>query len=242
VTRLPSLRIGGEQQFTSNPARASPLLQALFPPGVSAAQLLSPGLPEMLMSAEIAGLDNAWPKRTREFAAGRLCVRRAAADLGMAGFALPVGGDRAPQWPAGLAGSITHTDGFCGAVVTETRRYSALGLDAEVLGRATAEVWPQICSPSELAWLENLPEPDQAAATLLFAAKEAFFKCQYALTREWLEFDAVVVRFAGLGGQHGTFSVQPRQSLALARHAAAPYPGHFRIDGGLVFAGMAITA
>src|SRR5258706_16095138 len=51
-----------------------------------------------------------------------------------------------------------------------------------------SELWRSICTPSETAWLGSLPDSERlAAATLIFSAKEAFYKCQFALTQERIE-------------------------------------------------------
>lgn len=237
------LKLVGGLCVSGNPAQFSPVLQSLFPPGVSTAELRVPGEPAQLAAAERAELGRATPKRAGEFTAGRLCVRRAVENLGLAAFPLAMGQDRYPLWPAALTGSITHTDGFCGAAVAEWRRFHAIGVDAEQADRVTAELWGQLFTPEEIAWLERLHLPEQLRwAALLFAAKEAFYKCQYTLTREWLEFDAVTIALTRGSAMAGRFGVYPRTRLALAGHLPAPYAGQFRFDQGLVFAGMVVPA
>ena len=82
------------------------------------------------------------PKRIQEFAAGRLCARRALGEFGRRGFPIPVARDRQPFWPAGVVGSITHTAGLCAAVVAERSRLAALGVDTELGGAVKPELWP----------------------------------------------------------------------------------------------------
>src|SRR5450631_1635810 len=101
----------------SNPAKLSTDFQLLFPAGAIAAELGEPGRVELLLPEEAAGLGRAVPERQQEFAAGRLCARRALEELGFAGFALLAQADRQPLWPAQIVGSITHTNGLCAAVV-----------------------------------------------------------------------------------------------------------------------------
>ena len=80
----------------SNPARLSPVLQALFPDGVVAAELREPGRVELLLPEEAGSLGRSVPQRQQEFAAGRLCARRALEPLGITGFALLPAPDRRP--------------------------------------------------------------------------------------------------------------------------------------------------
>ena len=56
-------------------------------------------------------LSTAVAKRRSEYLAGRWCAREALAMLGMEGIPA-LGPDRAPQWPAGSLGSITHSQGI----------------------------------------------------------------------------------------------------------------------------------
>src|SRR5277367_3478625 len=158
-----------------NPALLSHILLGLFPPGVVAAELRGPGNPELLLPGEAARLGRAVPKRVAEFTAGRLCARRALAEFGIVDFPLAVGADRRPIWPEGMLGSITHTRGYCAAVVGARRCVVALGVDSEVVGDVNEEIWTSICVPQETAWIRSLPRAEQdAAAALIFSTKEAF--------------------------------------------------------------------
>jgi 4'-phosphopantetheinyl transferase EntD len=225
-----------------NPAHLSSCLGALFPAGVIAADLRGPGDPALLMPEEAANLGRAVPQRVREFAAGRQCARRALAEFGMADFPIRVGGDRQPLWPDLMAGSITHTSDFCAAVVAERRCAAGLGLDSEVVGDIKPEIWPRICGPQESDWVRSLPVPEQAAAvTLIFAAKEAFYKCQYPVVRQRLSFPDARIEVAGWGGSRGAFNIQATRDLAIARHAVLPLPGRYLFHEGLVSAGVALA-
>ena len=222
-----------------NPARLSTALSGLFPPGAIAAELREPGSPDFLFPAEARHLGRAVPKRIGEFAAGRLCARRALAEFGIRDFALEAAEDRQPVWPAAMVGSITHTDGFCAAVVAERRSMAALGIDTEVAGDVKVELWPSICLPPEMDWVHSLPQDQQAAAaTLIFSAKEAFYKCQYPLARERLGFKDVRVK-AGWGAE-GEFRILATRRIALG--AMLPMCGRYLIHQEFVTAGMALAA
>ena len=202
-------------QFGGPPAR-SDALEALFPPGVAAAELRAPGDPALLDPEEALAVARAVPKRRQEFAAGRLCARSALARLGVTQFALRAAPDRQPLWPDAFVGSITHTAGFCAAVVAPRSGFAALGVDTEIAGGVEAKLWPSICVAGELDWLESLPPTQRAqAATLLFCAKEAFYKCQYPHTGEWLDFADLQIAPLEWGGEQGAFKVEPQRPLAL---------------------------
>jgi 4'-phosphopantetheinyl transferase EntD len=138
-----------------------------------------------LFPEERAFIVNAVPKRRAEFGSARMCARHALEQLGTPAGALLPAADRAPTWPAGTVGSITHTHGYCGVVVARAARYASLGLDAERDKELSPEIIRMVCTPAERA---NIAAPD---AILYFAAKEAFYKCQYPLTRQFLDFQDV---------------------------------------------------
>jgi 4'-phosphopantetheinyl transferase EntD len=230
------------RRLVMNPATLSSRLSSLFPPGAVAADLREPGDPELLLPAEAGHMVTAVPKRAREFAAGRLCARRALAEFGIVDFPIKVADDRQPIWPDTMVGSITHTAGFCAAVVAERRRTAALGLDSEVVGAVNAEIWPSICVPFETAWVESLPASEQAAAvTLIFSAKEAFYKCQYPMARERLNFHDARVAAVAWGASDGAFQIHATQSLALGTRTALPMQGRYLFHEEFVTAGMGLA-
>ncbi len=224
-------------------AHPSPLLAALFPAEVCAAEQRQPGDPALLYPEEAAHLRQAIAKRIGEFAAGRLCAREALAQLGIAGFPLLVGSDRRPQWPENVVGSITHTQGFGGAVAAPRERIRAIGVDAEVVGRVKPALWPKICVPQEIDWLGRLPAPEQEQlGALVFSAKEAFYKCQYGLTESWVGFHDVMLDPAACDWRGGRFAVLPLKPLQLEQLLPAPWNGSYRFEDGLVVSGMAFAA
>ncbi|HTB28541.1 MAG TPA: 4'-phosphopantetheinyl transferase superfamily protein [Steroidobacteraceae bacterium] len=216
-----------------NPATLSTAFSELFPPGVAAAELRMPGDASLLYPEEAVSVAKAVPKRVGEFAAGRLCARRALAEFGITGVPLTMAPDRAPVWPESMVGSITHTRGLCAAVVAERRRFASLGIDVEVAGDVKRDLWRHICVAAESAWLESLPVSAQAsAATLLFSAKEAFYKCQYSITRERLNFSDLHAKVAESGeaggsGREGTVLVTPTRPLSIATSTSATFRGRY---------------
>jgi 4'-phosphopantetheinyl transferase EntD len=227
----------------NNPAVLSASLASLFPAGALVAEQRIPGDPALLYPEEAAHLGRAVSKRMQEFAAGRLCARRVLAEFGVRCFPVRAAEDRQPLWPAPLVGSITHTDGFCAAVAADKSRIAAVGMDTEVAASVKAELWPGICTHAEITWLQSLPQSRQvAAATLIFTAKEAFYKCQYPLARERLGFQDATVEVAGWGALRGDFMIHANKSVAFARHAAMPLSGSFLFHEQFVTAGVALVA
>lgn len=144
-----------------------------------------------LWPEEQPAMARAVPARRQEFAAGRAAARAAMAQIGWAGQGLPVGPDRAPVWPGGLVGSISHAGPWAGAIVARQADWAGLGLDLEPATPMPADLAPMVRAPGDDdAGL--LPAP--MAAKLIFSVKEAAFKAQFPLTGLWLDHRDVAVR------------------------------------------------
>ena len=102
-------------------------LSEIWGPGVAVSEPVQGDL--ALWPDEAAAVARAIPKRRGEFAQGRSAARAAMGLLGHPPMAIPAGSDRAPIWPKGLVGSITHTNGLCAAALSQNA--AALGIDAE---------------------------------------------------------------------------------------------------------------
>jgi 4'-phosphopantetheinyl transferase EntD len=223
--------------MTSESVNAAPRIAALFAAGAVAFETRDTFAAETLLPEEQQFLGRAVPKRVHDFAGGRACARSALAQLGFKGVALPVGAERAPVWPPGTSGSITHTDGFCAAVAAATTDIRALGLDVEVVDSVRPHLWRRICNPEELAVLQAAdPAAATAAATLIFSAKEAFYKCQHFLTGQWLGFNDVSV-----GVEADGFIVRPTRALEISQHVPGPWRGRYLRESGLVMTGVCIV-
>jgi 4'-phosphopantetheinyl transferase EntD len=225
-----------------NPAILSATLSKLFPPGAVAAELRDPGDAKLLLPAEAKCLGRAVPKRIQEFAAGRLCARRALAEFGIVDFPIEAADDRQPVWPDSMVGSITHTTGFCAAVVAKRRCTAGIGLDSEAIGDVNVEIWSRICVPFEIEWIHSLPASQQAAAvTLIFSAKEAFYKCWYPLVHERLDFHDVAVE-AAWDASGGLFRIQATRGNAMRDPVTMPIAGRYLCHERFLTAGISLPA
>jgi 4'-phosphopantetheinyl transferase EntD len=183
------------------------LIAPLFSADVSTEEGAPKLVDEQLFADELAYLARAVPKRRAEFGSARLCARRALARLGIAAGSLVPHADRAPRWPEGSVGSLTHTHEYCAAAVASTDTHVSLGVDAERERALDAPLIEMICTPRERA---HTPVRD---AIVFFAAKEAFYKCQYPLTRTYLDFLDVELN---LDHARGTFEVEVHKPLPVA--------------------------
>ena len=170
-------------------------IASLFPHNVGVAMSTISGAVEDLYPEEVALIDHAIHKRQTEFASGRLCAKQALASLGIHDYPLLMDNKRAPIWPKGVSGSISHTSDLCVAVASNVKESQSLGVDIEEDNRLRPDLWPQFLIQEGVDLLNQLhPSEDPIKwATVMFAAKEAFYKAQYPLTKSWLGFKDVTV-------------------------------------------------
>jgi 4'-phosphopantetheinyl transferase EntD len=224
-----------------NPAKLSAELSGLFPPGVIAAELTVPAPRELLTAAELQFIAHCAEKRIQDFAAGRACAHRVLGELGLPDFSLLAGEHREPIWPPSVIGSITHTCGYGAAVVARQRDLRSVGLDCEVIDSVDEELWSRICTPAEIERLAQLPPARRGhQAALIFAAKEAFYKCQFPLTREWVGFEDVVIEPLEWPVTTGSLRIIPQKTLPLAAGVVAALVSRFQFRGPWVI--TAVTA
>lgn len=164
-------------------------IRRLFPHGVAVAVADPLNDEPPLMGSEAHAIRRAVASRKREFRRGRACARQALGLLGLPRIEVPVGPDREPLWPPGYVGSITHCEGFVGAVASPTSVCSALGFDAEPARSLPPEVCKLVLSVGEM-------EQTAAASSELvfFSAKEAIHKALFPTTRIWMDFLDVELR------------------------------------------------
>lgn len=175
-------------------------------------------------------LPGAVPARLREFSAGRHAARQGLTRLGQVLQPIPMGDDRAPIWPDGFTGSITHTKTDCLAIVAPTRCLLGVGVDMEPDDPLPYDLWDTILRPEEQIWLSRQPVADRGTlAKIIFSAKEAAYKAQYPLSQSLFGFDTLEL------------SLTPRQFSARFQQAVSPFAagdvisGHIlRVDGAIV--------
>jgi len=178
-------------------ARLANAIQSILPENVAlAVDSVVNGLEEEVFKEEAAQMVRAVPKRRLEFFAGRAAAHRAMVALGISPVPVLMGKDRAPVWPVGLIGSISHCSEICVALVATTENYQSLAVDIEPDTDLPMEVTDLILSPTEESRLARLPKKDRGwLARLIFSAKETVFKLQYPITKKMLEFNDVEIVF-----------------------------------------------
>lgn len=152
-------------------------------------------------------LQSAVAKRQGEFLAGRLAARLALRPYGLGDETVAIGQNREPRWPAGIEGSISHSQllgqGMALCAVRPGRAGLGLDLEAWLDASQADQLWPGIVDKEE--W-ERLVAGAAAAdlslaegLTLVFSAKESLFKALYPRVGRY--FDFLDASWSAMGAQ-----------------------------------------
>ena len=179
-------------------------------------------------------------RRDRQFAVGRACAREALRALAYPDTEVARGPSREPVWPAGVIGSISHTDDYCVAAAVRTTHLASVGIDAERKKPLSPGVVAKVCDEDELQQMAVLPEKLRTLfPVVLFSAKESLFKCLFQLGR-----------LGPMGFRDVTLRIDwPRRQLSVQRLAAGvtaarcdALHGRFAISACHVLTYVAATA
>jgi 4'-phosphopantetheinyl transferase EntD len=175
-----------------SPGALEAVIAGLVPHGTRvAARRTEPSVLTLIDESERRTVAGAVTSRQHDFAAGRWCAHRTLAALGADVAVIARGRRGEPLWPEGFTGSISHTDGIAAAIAAPAA-VGSLGLDIEVAGAVTDDLWDHVLTAHEQSRCAASADP-QLAASRLFGIKEAAFKALYPLVHREIDFlDAVV--------------------------------------------------
>ncbi len=219
------------------------MLSHLFSAAVVTHETHYPAELAPLLAEEALQTGGMSPRRLAEFCAGRHCARQALRSLGVGTQPVLRGADRAPLWPRGVTGSITHASagdaGWAAAAVAHSADVRALGLDAELDVPLDEDLLSIVLTPPERARLTQVTDAERALlGKLAFSAKEAFYKCQYTLTREILEFTDVLVEVDLPASRFQATFLRAAGTFAAGSHL----DGRFERQRGLVVTAVELGA
>jgi 4'-phosphopantetheinyl transferase EntD len=122
--------------------------------------------------------------------------------------------------------------------VARCKDVSGVGFDVECLRPLKSGVVRRISTSDEIHALAELSDLDpRHRAAVVFSAKESAYKCYYPLTRTFLEFADMEIRFHTKEGRfEARLTRAERPSAAGFRH----FEGHFAITASHVFAGVTL--
>lgn len=133
-------------------------------------------------------LDKAPVKRRAEYLAARYAAKLLLEDEGCDGD-VGCSLSRAPIWPAGFCGSISHANNFAIASIVPCHAALALGIDIEMLGsKSIVKAADIFTTPVEQALLASCNIVYETALLIAFSAKESLFKALYPEVRHSFGF------------------------------------------------------
>jgi 4'-phosphopantetheinyl transferase EntD len=218
------------------------MIESILPTCVVSVDAFNDPPEATLYAAEEQLISRAVEHRRREFTTARHCARGALRLLGRPATAILAGQRGEPRWPDGVVGSITHCDGYRGAVLGDCDRVTSVGIDAEPNQPMTAGVLEAVSLPDERVTVGVLARshPHVAWDRLLFSAKESVYKAWYPLTHRWLDFEEARVT---VDPQKGVFTARllvpgPRVD---GRQLTA-FTGRWLVQNGLIVTAIVLPA
>ena len=184
-------------------------------------------------------------KRRSEFVTVRHCARIAMQRLGVPPAPILKGEKGEPCWPDGIVGSLTHTEGYRGAVVGRSPAVRSVGIDAEPHGVLPDGVLDAVSLPREREHIAALPRGPHWDR-VLFCAKEATYKAWFPLTSRWLGFEDAEVTFAvdaDAGPARATGGFVSRILIDPAARSGPPLrelAGRWSVSDGLVLTAIVL--
>ncbi|OZD77773.1 4'-phosphopantetheinyl transferase [Rhodococcus sp. 05-339-2] len=220
------------------------MIESILPNGVVSAELFAdpPGLTPHPLEAPLVA--KAVDKRKREFTSARHCARVAMEKLGVEPAPIMRGKSGAPQWPKGVVGSLTHCDGYRGAVLAYSMQVRSVGIDAEPHGPLPDGVLEAVSLPAEREWLETAGREDIHWDRVLFCAKEATYKAWEPLTGRWLGFEDAHITFERTGSGDDLSGTFHSELLVPGDTVSGPplsaFDGRWMVAGGLVMTAISV--
>ena len=132
--------------------------------------------------------------RRRASGAARIVARDLLTQLGAdAAAPLPRSPSGAPEWPAGVIGSLAHDDDFAVAAVARGGVLAGLGVDIEPAEPLPSDLVDLVLSAAE----QREAKGDAVRQRLVFVAKEAVYKAIHPLDGTPLEYADIEVVLGG---------------------------------------------
>lgn len=174
--------------------------------------------------------------RQLSFLAGRLCAEHGLRTSGC-DIVGPLGRGNSgePLWPEGWRGSISHARHVALAVVMPRIGRFGIGIDAEeILDDQSLQDVLQVCANNDdRRFIAKGADSACLAATVMFCAKEAYYKAMNGVTRRFMDFDEISLKSLSL--RSGDFCLQP--TIASQDPDTLPsVAGRFVVDGNVVVA------
>lgn len=216
------------------------MIERILPDWVAVAESRRDGFEDELYPQERAVVQGAVDRRRAEFATVRSCARAALAKLGLPPEPILPGERGAPQWPAGVVGSMTHCNGYRAAALARREQAISIGVDAEPHAPLPDGVLRLVARPEELDQLGQLADcPGQLHwDRLLFTMKESVYKAWFPLAGRWLDFQQASVRIDPVAGTFVADLLVPGPQLPDGELHG--FTGTFLIEDGLALSAIVL--
>jgi 4'-phosphopantetheinyl transferase EntD len=184
-------------------------------------------------------------RRPSDFAAGRLCAEQALGDAGATHASIGMAPDRAPLWPDGFVGSITHSGRLAWAAVARAAEMRSIGIDSELFmsDEVAREVVPIVLDDGEQRLIAQNSERRELE-TLAFSAKESLYKCLYPCVRVFFEFADAEIEWicsSATDTTSGTFGLRLRRPLGIVFPRGLRVKGRYAIDAAHVHTAVELS-
>lgn len=170
-------------------------------------------------------LKQAVAKRQADYLAGRYAASQLLHKAGCP-CTVDIGPDRAPIWPIGWRGSISHTENWAIAILAPCRFNLNLGVDIEKLSPVIMqEIANTFTTASERDFLAASCIPFETALLIAFSAKESLFKALYPRAQQYFGFEAA--KLCGLNPHHNLFTLELTTQLTPTLYSGYRTTGHY---------------
>lgn len=138
-------------------------------------------------------------KRQAQFLAGRIAANNALYHLGgIETQSISIGDHREPIWPKGIIGSISHSENSSIATaLSKSNNDKGAGLDMQAIFKNDDKVnlLNIILSKQDWVIFKKMEDsfPECYLATLIFSAKESFFKAVFSEVNQYFDFNDVSI-------------------------------------------------
>jgi len=154
-----------------------------------ACRSVRPGDESLLTAEERNSLDGSLMEVRCRAAAARLAARELLSEAGFPGWSMPRRRGKAPVWPPGLVGSLSHSNSYAAAALARREEFAGVGVDIEPAKPLPEELIEMVIAPGEA----RPSGAEDLVGRVLFCAKEASYKAVFALDGQFLEHHDIVV-------------------------------------------------
>lgn len=218
---------------------ATSVLATLLPDAVKLIEADEAAWKGELFKEEADHIRRAVSKRADEYRAARTCARIALKHFDIPPQPILSGKNRQPLWPAGITGSITHTEDYCAVAVARTADIQSIGIDVEGNSPLDTDLRSMICTETERAWIDQWGTqsyPQGIWEKIIFSCKESIYKAFNPIYGVFLDF------------QEATLSLDARQGCFIAaihqrEHSIQlQWQGRFALDQRYVYSAVVIQS